>query len=117
MGNRRKRREPAPRPQESQESMTSERRGLWAAGLAAVALAAVGAWLALPRVISSGSAYVMGALPRGVRPADLNLLLITLDTTRADRIGAYGFSAVETRTSIGSPGRASCSSMPFQRRP
>ena len=33
----------------------------------------------------------IGRLPRGVRPGDLNLVLITLDTTRADRLGAYGW--------------------------
>src|SRR3954470_24414062 len=33
-----------------------------------------------------------GRLPRGIAPSDLNLLLITLDTTRADRIGAYGWT-------------------------
>jgi arylsulfatase A-like enzyme/Tfp pilus assembly protein PilF len=38
----------------------------------------------------------LGRLPAGVRPAALNLLLITLDTTRADRIHAYGFNGVET---------------------
>src|SRR2546426_756910 len=32
-----------------------------------------------------------GHLPRGVRPSDLNLIVITLDTTRADRLGAYGW--------------------------
>jgi len=35
----------------------------------------------------------LGALPRGVVSGDLNLLLITLDTTRADRLGAYGARA------------------------
>ena len=33
-----------------------------------------------------------------MRPADLNVLLVTLDTTRADRLGAYGFKAIETPT-------------------
>ena len=37
------------------------------------------------------SASTAGALPRGVSPSDLNLLIITLDTTRADRLGAYGW--------------------------
>jgi arylsulfatase A-like enzyme/Tfp pilus assembly protein PilF len=36
----------------------------------------------------------LGAACRGEQP--LNLLLITLDTTRADRIGCYGHSAIET---------------------
>jgi len=34
----------------------------------------------------------------GVGPDELNLLVITLDTTRADRIGAYGYQGVETPT-------------------
>ena len=33
------------------------------------------------------------ACPAACDPADLNLLLVTLDTTRADRLGAYGFKA------------------------
>ena len=42
------------------------------------------------------AACASGRLPSGVRPSDLNLLLVTLDTTRADRLGAYGFTAIET---------------------
>jgi arylsulfatase A-like enzyme/predicted Zn-dependent protease len=38
----------------------------------------------------------LGALPRGVEPATLNLLVVTLDTTRADRIGCYGAKDVAT---------------------
>ena len=38
----------------------------------------------------SGDSGRLGRLPGGVKPSDLNLLLITLDTTRADRLGAYG---------------------------
>ncbi|HEY3174869.1 MAG TPA: sulfatase-like hydrolase/transferase [Candidatus Polarisedimenticolia bacterium] len=32
----------------------------------------------------------MGRLPEGLSPSDLNLVIVTLDTTRADRIGCYG---------------------------
>lgn len=39
-----------------------------------------------------------GALPRGISPSDLNLLIITLDTTRADRLGAYGWPQSVTPT-------------------
>src|SRR5215213_6669887 len=54
-------------------------------------------WLALrPRVITTPSGVRLGHLPSGVHPSDLNLLLLTLDTTRADRLGAYGFTAAET---------------------
>jgi arylsulfatase A-like enzyme len=38
----------------------------------------------------------LGRLPSGVHRSDLNLLMITLDTTRADRLGAYGYAGVET---------------------
>src|ERR1700680_2784205 len=58
-------------------------------------------WTALALV---GIAAILLALPslrqaigRGVRaPAPLNLLLVTLDTTRADRIGAYGYAGART---------------------
>ena len=29
-------------------------------------------------------------------PHDLNVVIVTLDTTRADRLGCYGFSRIET---------------------
>jgi arylsulfatase A-like enzyme/Tfp pilus assembly protein PilF len=51
-----------------------------------------------PRVITTPSGSVAGHLPLGVTPADLNLLVITLDTTRADRIGAYGWRDAGTPT-------------------
>jgi len=38
----------------------------------------------------------LGPLPRGVHAADLDLIVVTLDTTRADRIGCYGAKGVET---------------------
>ncbi len=37
-----------------------------------------------------GAAVWYGAERKPPRPGDLNLLIITLDTTRADRLGAYG---------------------------
>src|SRR5450759_3933209 len=64
--------------------------------LAAVALALLAAvggswrlWTTRPRTLSSGA--VVGGLPSGVAPSNLNLLGVTLDTTRADRGGAYGY--------------------------
>src|SRR6266851_2883229 len=42
-------------------------------------------------VTTTPTGSAVGHLPRGVQPADLNLLVITLDTTRADRLGAYGW--------------------------
>src|SRR5262245_66002069 len=50
----------------------------------------VGACSAVACVGRSSADLRLGALPRGVASADLNLLLVTLDTTRADRLGAYG---------------------------
>jgi len=38
----------------------------------------------------------LGALPAGVGRQNLNLLVITLDTTRADHLGCYGSRDVET---------------------
>lgn len=62
----------------------------------ALAAGALG-WLRyVPRAVTSVNGERLGHLPAGVRPSDLNLLLITLDTTRADRIHAYGFDGVET---------------------
>jgi len=63
--------------------------------VAAIGLALIGsaAWLGRrsPRALSTPSGTPIGALARGVAPSDLNLLVITLDTTRADRLGAYGW--------------------------
>jgi len=50
----------------------------------------------MPRAVTSRSGEALGHLPAGVKLSDLNLLLVTLDTTRADRIHAYGFDGVET---------------------
>jgi arylsulfatase A-like enzyme/Flp pilus assembly protein TadD len=45
---------------------------------------------------SGGSTAELRRLPRGVVRAGLNLVVITLDTTRADHLGAYGSKDVET---------------------
>ncbi|HVO12468.1 MAG TPA: sulfatase-like hydrolase/transferase [Vicinamibacteria bacterium] len=58
----------------------------WAVAAAVVVLAAASSWLALRR-----------ATPRPAAQARLNLLLVTLDTTRADRLGCYGYAAGRTR--------------------
>ena len=39
---------------------------------------------------TSPAGFDLGQLPSGVRQQDLNVLVITLDTTRWDRLGAYG---------------------------
>ena len=53
------------------------------------AAAAVGVYRWWPHpVVVGGTDF--GTLPRGVTRGALNLVVITLDTTRADRLGAYG---------------------------
>ena len=65
--------------------------------IALVAVAGVALWLRYaPHAVTSVKGEPLGRLAAGVRVADLNLLLITLDTTRADRIHAYGFDGIET---------------------
>ncbi len=69
---------------------------LWTAAIA-IALAAAGAvWLLPARALRAGGGIELGTLPRGVSRDRLNLIIVTLDTTRADRIGAYGSHDVET---------------------
>ena len=72
-------------------------RGRWAGGAAIAGIVVVVAWVVFRMWPVTGPTGVrLGRLPSGVGPADLNVLLITLDTTRADRLGAYGFKAIET---------------------
>ena len=61
-------------------------------GLTALLLLAGGTvWRELVAPAHTAAAGVtLGALPRGVTRDRLNLVVVTLDTTRADRIGAYG---------------------------
>lgn len=61
-----------------------------------LAIAAGAAWLWWPRSITTSSGLSLGPLPRGAARDRLNVVVITLDTTRADRIGAYGARDVET---------------------
>jgi len=64
-----------------------------------VVVAGASGWLAwrtfAPRTEKAG-AVVLGTLPDGVAREHLNLVLITLDTARADHVGAYGSTTVET---------------------
>ena len=62
---------------------------LVAAVAAVAALVAVGRFLLTPDRQFAG-AIDLGPLPHRVDRDRLNLVLVTLDTTRADRIGAYG---------------------------
>ena len=78
-----------------------KRAGRWiglgvALAVAVVVLVGVAIRLLPDGEVTAPSGHVLGRLPSGVDPADLSVLLITLDTTRADRIGAYGFADIET---------------------
>ena len=64
---------------------------------ACVLMAAVAAWWWLtPKTQGSSTGVSLGRLPRAIARQDLNLLVITLDTTRADHLGAYGARDVDT---------------------
>jgi len=69
-----------------------------AIGVAIVGLALVIGWFAWlrPRHAVSGTGVDLGALPRGVSANDLNVVVITLDTTRADHLGLYGAPSAGT---------------------
>ncbi|MDJ0864618.1 MAG: sulfatase [Myxococcota bacterium] len=54
-------------------------------------------WIAGGAVVLAGAAAVLGGCaPAGPPPARPNVLLVTLDTTRADRLGAYGYARPTT---------------------
>ena len=60
-------------------------------------LAGIAVWVWLPAQPERAGAIELGSLPRGVARQELNLVVVTLDTTRADRLGAYGHqTAAET---------------------
>src|SRR6185436_5090719 len=73
-------------------------RSIAAVALALLVIAAGAAWLwrpsGGPRTTPTGAS--VGRLPGGVQPSALNVVVITLDTTRADRIGAYGWKPSPT---------------------
>ena len=61
-----------------------------------VLLAGLSYWFWLPKSHRAGTIQ-LGRLPQGVDRDRLNLVVVTLDTTRADRIGSYGGPrAIET---------------------
>ena len=68
-----------------------------ALGAAALALGAAASWWILAgRGVTSTGGVDLGSLPPGVSRDGLNLVVVTLDTTRADRFGAYGARDIET---------------------
>src|SRR5713101_3265109 len=62
----------------------------------AIVIGAATLWTVSGRPVRVPSGTVLGRLPAGASRSSLNVVLITLDTTRADRIGAYGFTGIET---------------------
>jgi arylsulfatase A-like enzyme/Tfp pilus assembly protein PilF len=80
---------PSPAPQRRASTFSSRHLLIIAAALVIVAGLA-GLYRFWPRhVVSAGTDF--GRLPQGVDRSSLNLIVITLDTTRADRLGAYGY--------------------------
>jgi arylsulfatase A-like enzyme/cytochrome c-type biogenesis protein CcmH/NrfG len=70
---------------------------LLATALAVVALGgAAGGWRVLSRPATAAGGVVLGRLPGGIDRTALNLVVITLDTTRADHLGAYGATRAAT---------------------
>jgi choline-sulfatase len=69
---------------------------LYALCIGAVLVAGLFAWRLVPRQVRSAGGVDLGGLPPGVPRDHLNLVLVTLDTTRADRMGAYGSKDAET---------------------
>ena len=68
------------------------------AGVLLICAAAIAAarWMIPRRPVRGAAGTVLGTLPSGVSQSDLNLVVVTLDTTRADRIGAYGYKDIQT---------------------
>ena len=62
----------------------------------AIGIAATGWFFVRGRGQATVSGTDLGTLPGGVRRDRLNLVVVTLDTTRADHMGAYGAKDVET---------------------
>ena len=51
-------------------------------------------WIILPLLLAAGALFFL--LRKGGTGAAWNVLIITMDTTRADHIGAYGYRAAQT---------------------
>ena len=66
--------------------------------LMTIVVTVTGIWFVRTRPIRTAAGVDVGTLPRGVSRDRLNLVIVTFDTTRADRIGAYGSHDVETPT-------------------
>jgi arylsulfatase A-like enzyme/Tfp pilus assembly protein PilF len=74
----------------------SRRRSIGVAVIALATIVAALTFAAMRRPALTLGGGDVGHLPRGLKPSDLNLLFITLDTTRADKLGCYGETNVAT---------------------
>lgn len=72
------------------------RAWLAAAVTAAAVLGAGALFLGGSGPVRTAAGVDLGTLPAGVSRDRLNLVVVTLDTTRADRLGAYGYPKAET---------------------
>ena len=90
------------RPKAAAPAAPASRTGRWkwlgliAGGALLVAAAAGAAWYFGTSRTQMAGGVELGPLPPGVQREQLNLVVITLDTTRADHIGAYGSTLVKT---------------------
>jgi len=88
------------------QRMTHRRNDLRRSSLRWIWFAAAGVFFAVAvasvlsrfvrRPVHTESGTILGRLPAGVAPSDLNVIVITMDTTRADRLGPYGFAGIQT---------------------
>jgi arylsulfatase A-like enzyme/Tfp pilus assembly protein PilF len=75
---------------------TNGRRWLWRAGAVLTALAVVAFGVLRSRPPKTDAAARSRIAARRPAPADVNVVIVTLDTLRADRLGCYGFRGLET---------------------
>ena len=80
----------------SRVRVPGRRLGLAVLVLVALGLSAIGAVRWLESRNQRAGAVDLGRLPSGVTRDHLNLVVVTLDTTRADHLGAYGAKDVDT---------------------
>jgi arylsulfatase A-like enzyme/Flp pilus assembly protein TadD len=98
---RKRRLAPSSAPQPGQPDLAHapqlvrRKHGAWLVGIALIAAAALGLWLRSrpPRTDADARARLARLRPTSEQ---LNLVVVTLDTARADRLGCYGFRDVET---------------------
>ncbi|MEP6918823.1 MAG: sulfatase-like hydrolase/transferase, partial [Acidobacteriota bacterium] len=96
MGERRRNNAAHDAGQDGSRPVTSRTAWIAVVALAFLAAAAFAAWRLPARPVRTSGGIDAGTLPKGVSRERLNVVLVTLDTTRADRIGAYGARDVET---------------------